>query len=385
MVDFIAVVMFFVAVLTALKHHHQRRMKKLELEQGGNHAANAHKLQQAEQHVQYLSAVNTQMEERVRNLESIVCSVDFELNAKLNRLASQQLLMAPSSTSARAAAESAETEAFSISNIKPGDRVAGRFVVERLLGSGGMGAVYLARDEQLGESVALKVIAGAALLDPAAADRFRREASAARRISHANVVRIHDIGEEGGMLFLSMEYIAGDSLSTLLDRHGTLPLPQLRQVVAQMCAGLDAAHAAGVVHRDLKPGNVLIDGTSVKIIDFGLARLAHIEGMTATGMILGTPEYMAPEQIRGQPVDARTDVYGLGAVIYHALTGRPPFSGDSPIAIGFKHCNEGLVPPAQVKADVPAPWAQLVLRAMAKDPAHRFASAGELAAGMPPS
>jgi serine/threonine-protein kinase len=380
MVDFMAVTLFFVAVLAVIKTYHQHRMKKLELEGGGASAQSIQQLQHAEQRVHYLTAVNTQMEERVRNLETIVCSVDFELNAKLNRLASQQLLKQASPVSAE---EAAETQALSVGNIKPGGRVAGRFVVERLLGSGGMGAVYLARDEQLGEVVALKVIAGSALLDPAAADRFRREASAARRISHSNVVRIHDIGEEQGVLFMSMEYIAGESMSSLLERHGTLPVAQLRSIVAQVCAGLAAAHEAGVVHRDLKPGNILIDGSNVKIIDFGLARLAHIEGMTATGMILGTPEYMAPEQIRGKPVDPRTDIYALGAVIYHALAGRPPYSGDSPIAIGFKHCNEQLVPPVQVKADVPLAWSQLVERAMAKDPSHRFAGSAELLAELP--
>lgn len=380
MVEFVGVTLFFVAVLSFMKNRHQQRMRQIELQQGGASPAAMHQLQQAEQHVQYLSSVNAQLEERVRNLETIVCSVDFELNQKLNRLASQQLqLRAAPPTQV----ESAETEAFSVGSIQPGGRVAGRFIVESLLGSGGMGAVYLARDEQLGEVVALKVIAGSALLDPAAADRFRREASAARRISHKNVVRIHDIGEEQGVLFLSMEYIAGESLSSLLERHGTLPLPQLRDTVAQVCSGLAAAHAAGVVHRDLKPGNILIDGSNVKIIDFGLARLAHIEGMTATGMILGTPEYMAPEQIRGKPVDARTDVYALGAVIYHALTGRPPYGGDSPIAIGFKHCTEALTPPTTLKPDVPEPWSALVVRAMAKDPSHRFASAEELAGELP--
>lgn len=380
MVEFVAVTLFFVAVLSAIKNYHVLRMKKLELEAGGGNAHSIRQLQQAEQHVHYLSAANAQMEERVRNLETIVCSVDFELNAKLNRLASQQLQVRATPLSAD---EAAETAAFAIGNVQPGGRVAGRFVIERLLGSGGMGAVYQARDEQLGEMVALKVIAGSALLDPGAADRFRREASAARRISHPNVVRIHDIGEEQGVLFMSMEYIAGDSLSALLERHGTLPIPQLRDVVAQVCAGLAAAHEAGVVHRDLKPGNILIDGAHVKIIDFGLARLAHIEGMTATGMILGTPEYMAPEQIRGKPVDPRTDIYALGAVIYHALTGRPPFQGDSPIAVGFKHCSEELVLPQQIKGDVPAAWSELVARAMSKDPSHRYAGATELAAKLP--
>jgi serine/threonine-protein kinase len=361
-------------MISWLKFRHERAMKEIEVKR-----LHAMAMQPAPQ----LPAANPQMEERVQNLESIVCNVDFELNAKLNRLASRQLqfsMMPPS------AEETAETAAFSVGGVTPGARLAGRFVVESQLGAGGMGAVYLARDEQLDEMVALKLIAGAAMLDPAAAERFRREASAARRISHSNVVRIHDIGEEQGMLFLSMEYIGGTSLAALIKRHGTLPFQELRSIVAQVCDGLDAAHKAGVVHRDLKPANVLIDeNQQVKIIDFGLARLPHIEGMTATGLILGTPEYMAPEQIRGKNVDARTDIYALGAMIYHALVGRPPFGGDSPISIGFAHCQEPLVPPAAAREEVPAAWSQVVVRAMEKDPAARFDSVAELVAALPPA
>jgi serine/threonine-protein kinase len=186
------------------------------------------------------------------------------------------------------------------------------------------------------------------------------------------------------MLFLSMEYIQGTSVAELLRRHKTLPLVQLTDIVRQCCNGLEAAHQAGVVHRDLKPGNILIDeNQQVKIIDFGLARMTHLEGMTATGLILGTPEYMAPEQIRGRPVDARTDIYALGAVIYHALVGRPPFAGVSPIAIGFAHCNEELQPPIAVNPQISEAWSQLVARALAKDPADRFDSAPQLAAAIP--
>jgi hypothetical protein len=360
------------AVMVAwLKFRHDRAMVELEVK----------RLNAIGRQAPQLPAAHPQTEQRLQNLESIVCNVDFELNAKLNRMASRQLRLSITPASAE---ETAETAAFTIGAVEPGARLAGRFVVERLLGAGGMGAVYLAHDEQLDELVALKLIAGAAMLDPAAAERFRREASAARRISHSNVVRIHDIGEEQGMLFLSMEYIGGMSLAELIQRHGTLPLGQLRGILVQLCQGLDAAHKAGVVHRDLKPANVLIDeNQQVKIIDFGLARLAHIEGMTATGLILGTPEYMAPEQIRGRAVDARTDIYALGAMIYHALVGRPPFSGDSPISIGFAHCQEPLTPPHLAKAEVPEAWSLVVVRAMAKDPASRYDSVPELMAALP--
>ena len=368
-------------MLKWLQYRHQRSMKQLEAKQDGQgHPQTVQHLQAATQQVHYLTAAKNELEERVRNLETIVCSVDFELNAKLNRLASRQLALTQLSRSP----EHAETEAFSVSTIAPGSSVAGRFVVEELLGAGGMGAVYRARDQQLGEVVALKMIAGAALLDPAAADRFRREASAARRISHPNVVRIHDIGEEQGMLFLSMEHISGTSFAEMLERYGNVPLAKLRDIVQQTCKGLAAAHEAGVVHRDLKPGNILIDDKQqVKIIDFGLARQPHLDGMTATGMIIGTPEYMAPEQIRGRPVDPRTDIYALGAVIYHALCGHPPFVGDSAISVGFAHCNEALKAPRAVKADVPQSWSDLVVKALAKDPAARFDSAEELAASLP--
>jgi len=359
-----------IVVISALKLRSARQLKELEVQ----------RLALLAQQPLQLPAPNPEVEQRIQNLESIVCSVDFELNAKLNRLASRQLQLAPPADPQQLA----ETKLSLTGGIEPGSRVGGRFVVDRLLGAGGMGAVFLARDEQLGETVALKVIAGGGVLDPAAADRFRREASAARRISHTNVVRIHDIGEAMGMLFLSMEYIAGTSLAALLDRHRTLAFDQLRSLVAQICFGLAAAHEAGVIHRDLKPANILVDESQhVKIIDFGLAALPHLEGMTATGMILGTPEYMAPEQIRGRPVDPRTDIYALGALMYHAMVGHPPFTGDTPIAVGFAHCVEDVTPPHEVDSTIPEPWSALVVRALAKDPAQRFDTMDELAAALP--
>ncbi|HRI08354.1 MAG TPA: serine/threonine-protein kinase, partial [Nannocystaceae bacterium] len=248
------------------------------------------------------------------------------------------------------------------------------------------GAVYLARDRQLGEEVALKVIAGLGLTDPAAADRLRREASAARRISHPNVVRLHDLGEEGGLLFLSMEFVDGESLHQLLTRAGLLSPAQLRPIAAQICDALAAAHTAGVIHRDLKPANVLLDRQQrVKLIDFGIARLAHSEGMTATGMVVGTAEYMAPEQIRGGTVDARTDVYALGVILYQALTGRPPFVGETPIAVSLAHCTDPVPPPSTIRGDLPPAWESLILRALAKDPRQRFQSMNEVRAALPVS
>ncbi|HEY8375208.1 MAG TPA: serine/threonine-protein kinase [Nannocystis sp.] len=376
MVDILVPLFFFMTVIAGilgprhLRYRHEQRMK--EIESGGGDA----------RALKALVEERKALEQRLQALETIVCNVDFELNAKLQRLAAATSTLAaalPSGPSAIQGSAAVEAEGVASGQVRPGQRIGGRFVVLRLLGAGGMGAVYLARDEQLGEDVALKVVAGLALLDPGAADRLRREASTARRISHPNVVRLHDIGEEHGLLFLSMEYVAGESLAARLQRLGSIPAAQLRPLAEQLCDGLAAAHAAGVVHRDLKPGNILIAGDrTIKIIDFGIARPLADAGMTATNMILGTPEYMAPEQVRGGLVDARTDIYAVGCVLYHALTGRPPFSGSSPIALGLAHCQEPVTPPRTLRPDIPAEWEVLILRALEKDPARRFQTALEL-------
>ncbi len=332
------------------------------------------------------NALTAELEQRIQHLETIVCSVDFELNAKLNRLASHQLQLGGAATRALPAAQSsgrslASTPMFSL---EPGQELAERFVIERALGTGGMGAVYLARDQRLGERVALKIMHGMALLDPLAGDRLRREASAARRISHTNVVKIFDVGDDQGHLFLSMEYVDGQSLEQLISRHSTLPIDRVRSYVAAICDGLAAAHAEGVIHRDLKPGNVIVTPDQrVKIIDFGLARIANLEGMTATGMLLGTPEYMAPEQIKGGNVDPRTDLYALGALTYHALTGRPPFTADTPIAVSLAQATEDPIPPSQLRPGLSPEWDAFVLRALAKDKDQRFETAQAMRDALP--
>jgi serine/threonine-protein kinase len=378
--EFLIPIFFFISVfgtIIALKGmKHAERMKELEGQQGGGGG---------DKQLKALQAEKAALEQRVRNLETIVCNVDFELNAKLNRLATQNLAALSTGSGAAPALAAAVDEAGSLAAgaMRAGTRVAGRFVIERLLGAGGMGAVYLARDEQLGEQVALKVIAGFALLDATATERLRREASLARRISHPNVVRLHDLGEAHGLVFVSMEYVAGESLAHRIRRLGAIPPSQLRPLALQLCEGLAAAHAAGIIHRDLKPANVLIDGQErVKLIDFGIARNDRAAGMTATNMIVGTPEYMAPEQVMGGAVDVRTDIYALGAVLYHALTGRAPFRGDSPIAVGLAHCHEPLVPPRQLRPDVPEVWDTVICRALEKLPAARFSSVQALQAAL---
>jgi serine/threonine-protein kinase len=335
------------------------------------------------------------LEARVQNLESIVCSVDFELNQRLNRLAAHQSALGllpphpPTHQKSQAAGAGGEAVAATVASplmagplvggIAAGQRIANRYVVERELGHGGMGAVYLAKDEQLGERVALKVVTATMAHDPAAAaERFRREVATARKVTHPNVIRIHDLLEDGGLLLLSMEYVEGMTLASYLSRVSLLRVDEARLILLQICDGLSAAHAAGVVHRDLKPGNVLLDGEKrVKVIDFGLAKASFFAGMTATGLILGTPEYMAPEQVRGLPCDARADIYSLGALAYHLFTGRPPFTGETPIAIGFAHVTETAIPAKKLRPELPDSVDAALGKALEKDPNKRFVDAGE--------
>jgi serine/threonine-protein kinase len=229
--------------------------------------------------------------------------------------------------------------------------------------------------------VALKTISSAMCADPSEmVERFRMEVQAARKVTHANVIRIHDLGEDGRMLFLSMEYVEGETLYARVKRLGPLAIGDARRVLGEVAAGVAAAHAAGVIHRDLKPQNVLIAGSTarvIKVIDFGLARTTYAAGMTATGLIMGTPEYMAPEQVRGQRSDARADVYALGAVAYYTLTGRPPFVGETPIAVGFAQVHEAPRPLRELRPEIPAKLEEVVLRALAKEPASRYRDANE--------
>ena len=327
-----------------------------------------------------------ELEERIRNLETIVTSVDFELNKRIARLAAEQSRMTqalPAHQASVAAGEIADdparaptvaSEERGLEELRAGESIADRYQVQRLLGRGGMGAVYLAQDKVLDELVALKVVSAMWAANQAeVADRFRREATAARKVSSPNVIRIHDLGQTSdGLLYISMEYFAGKTLAELLAKRGTLSIEDNRDIVGQICTGLDTAHTAGVTHRDLKPANVLVgERHAVKLIDFGLATATFFQGMTATGLSLGTPEYMSPEQVRGRTVDARSDIYSLGALTYHAVTGRPPFSGESPIAIGFAHCSHEPRPAVELRSDIPAALNTAIMDALAKEPEKR--------------
>ncbi|MBX3191161.1 MAG: protein kinase [Labilithrix sp.] len=262
---------------------------------------------------------------------------------------------------------------------------AGRYEVLGLLGSGGMGTVYRARDRELEEMVALKVLRKELASSPGALERFRREVKLARRVTHKNVARTFDIGEHEGDRFLTMELIEGEMLGSHLARKGRLPLAEVVAVALDVCAGLSAAHAAGVLHRDLKPENVIIarDGRAV-ITDFGIARAASEAELGKTvGGIVGTPAYMAPEQVEGsRDLDARTDLYALGVMLFELLSGAAAWTGESAISIAAARI---LRPPPDVRTHLPsAPptVAEVILKLMARQPADRFASAEEAAAAI---
>jgi hypothetical protein len=260
--------------------------------------------------------------------------------------------------------------------------VVGNYRIERAVGRGGMGVVYLAMQLGLNRRVALKVIAPDLAEDPGYRDRFKHEAQVAASIDHPNVIPVYEAGEAGDMLFLSMRFVQGTDLRALIRAHGRLDPRHAARIVAQVAAALDAAHAAGLVHRDVKPANVLLAAGAeehVYLTDFGLTKRASSEGgMTKPGTWVGTAEYVAPEQIQGQPVDARTDVYSLGCLLFQSLTGSVPFPRDSDIAKVYAHLSES--PPSVYWAvpDVPEEMDAVVRRAMAKDPADRFQSAGDL-------
>jgi Protein kinase domain len=359
-----------------------------------------------------LKAERKLLVDRIENLETIVCGVDLELNQKLNKLIDEQRMLttgAPMVAVAPAAAAASGSAAapapaaapghdrtmtappsppprpIAAGGLVPGDVLANRYRIQRLLGKGGMGAVYLAHDEVLSDVVALKVISSAWSTDEAAmVERFKRECAAARKVSSPYVIRIHDLGEaRPGLLYLSMEYVAGRTLAEVIVSRGLVPIGDCIDMLGQICVGLAAAHDAGVIHRDLKPGNVLVgERNAVKIIDFGLAKATAADGMTATGMLMGTPYYMSPEQVRGRRVDAASDLYSLGALAYHLVTGRPPFAGDNAIAVGFAHLSEAAVPPRQLRADVSPELDAAIMHALAKEPGDRQRSPAEFRAEM---
>jgi serine/threonine protein kinase/Flp pilus assembly protein TadD len=267
----------------------------------------------------------------------------------------------------------------------PSDRVGGRYTLLGLLGAGGMGTVYRARDEELDEVIALKMLLPEFVDELGMLERFRREVKLARRVTHKNVARVFDIGEHGSAKYLTMEYIEGETLSAMVTRQGGMPVPQVIEIATAICAGLSAAHAAGVVHRDLKPENVMMakDGRVV-IMDFGIAR-ARVEDASRTqvGAAIGTPAYMSPEQVQGlEDIDARADIYAFGAMLYELFTGALPWRGESIVAIAAARLVQPPPDPCVKRPSLPVACGELVKRCMAKDRDQRFSSAEEVAAAV---
>ncbi len=265
---------------------------------------------------------------------------------------------------------------------EPGS-VIGGFVIEAEAGRGGMGVVYRARQLRPERIVALKVISPELASDPAFQDRFKRESEIAAQIEHPNVIPVYAVGEEAGVLYIAMRFVVGTDLRATLTQEGRLEPQRAAAIVDQVAQALDAAHARGLVHRDVKPGNVLVstDGgrEHVYLTDFGLSRrVESSQGLTATGALVGTIDYIAPEQARGERVDARTDVYSLGCMLFHVLTGTVPFPRPNEVAKLYAHTAEP--PPAARErvAELPAALDAVLARAMAKDPDDRFPSAGDL-------
>jgi HAMP domain-containing protein len=266
-----------------------------------------------------------------------------------------------------------------------GERFAGRYDIEEVLGSGGMGVVYRAFDREVGEPVAIKALRPElGVIDPTLLERFKQELRLARRITHRNVVRTYDLGEVEGTYYITMELVRGTTVATLIRQAGRLDVPATLTIGKQLCRALEVAHEEGVIHRDVKPQNLLVDGAGfLKVMDFGIARLAEHrsdpgQGLTAAGVVVGTPQYMAPEQLFGDPVDGRADLYATGAVLFECVTGRPVFEAPSLVALLARHLEDTAPDPRNMNADVPEALSRVILRALARRPDDRWPSAAEL-------
>ncbi|HZW89773.1 MAG TPA: serine/threonine-protein kinase, partial [Myxococcaceae bacterium] len=284
--------------------------------------------------------------------------------------------------------------------LAPGEQLAGRFTILRFVARGGMGAVYEATDVILRSRVALKVLEGRITADPAAMERFRREVLLARRVSHPNVCRVYELYEATTasgtpVSFLTMEFLDGETLATRLSREGRFTSSQALPLVQQMCEGLAAAHAEGVIHRDFKSSNVMLvpragesatGSTRVVITDFGVARALEerrgTEALTGGAGFLGTPEYMAPEQVTGGEISPATDVYALGVVLYQMVTGALPFTGDTPMAIAVRRIDTAPPRPDLAAPGLDPRWSRAILRCLDRDPRHRFQRAPDVAAAL---
>jgi len=260
-----------------------------------------------------------------------------------------------------------------------GSTFAGRYQIIEELGRGGMGKVYKALDAEVNEKIALKLIKPEIAVDKKTIDRFRNELKFARKIRHKNVCQMYDLGMAEGAYFITMEYVAGEDLKKLIRKMGFLSPGQAIAIAKQICDGLVEAHRLGVVHRDLKPQNIMVDEKGdARIMDFGIARSIEGKSITGAGVMIGTPDYMSPEQVDGKDIDQRSDVYSLGVILYEMVTGQTPFEGDTPFTIGVKHKSEMPKNPKELNTQIPDNLCQVILRCLEKDREERYQSAGEV-------
>ncbi len=266
-------------------------------------------------------------------------------------------------------------------SMQPGSSFGTRYRIESLLGEGGMGSVYKAFDTELSRTVALKLVKPELATNPQIMQRFKQELLLASKISHKNILRIHDLGDVDGVKFITMAFVEGSDLLHLIETSGGLALERALKFARQLCGALEAAHAEGVVHRDLKPQNILIDqADNLYVSDFGLAKSLEPEvtAMTRVGQIMGTPRYMSPEQVEAKDVDNRSDIYSLGLIFYEMFTSTLPFHAESTLQLMYKHVNEAPKDPRSVRPDLPPYLANIVLKCLEKDPAKRYQSAREI-------
>jgi len=269
-----------------------------------------------------------------------------------------------------------------------GKTIDGKYLIESMLGEGGMAVVYLSNHTVMERRVVIKVMQGWLLSNKKSIERFQRECKVTAKLNHPNIVTVYDVGDINGKApYLVMEYIQGESLADKIHRQGALSFEATADIIIQLCSGLQEAHAAGIIHRDLKPDNVLLQNKSdrpdwVKIVDFGISHLVHgqAQRLTKTGRMVGTPEYIAPEQLKDKPMDMRTDLYALGIMMYEMLTGQVPFGGESAEAILMKHLLEMPQPMSVHKPEFEdgTPFDEIILKLLQKEPDHRYQTAQEL-------
>ncbi len=260
-----------------------------------------------------------------------------------------------------------------------GSTFAGRYQIIEELGKGGMGKVYKVLDKEINTKVALKLILPEIAVDKKTIERFRNELKTARDISHKNVCRMYDLNKEKGTYYITMEYVSGGDLKTFIRRAAPLSTARALSIGKQICEGLSEAHKIGIVHRDLKPNNIMIDDNGdARIMDFGIARSVKGKGITGSGIMIGTPEYMSPEQAEGKDVDHRSDIYSLGVILYEMVTGELPFKGDTPLSIAMKHKGEAPKDPMELNPQIPEDFSRVILKCLEKAKENRFQKADEV-------